>query len=835
MPAPKLRSPLAVCAGLTICLTIALGCDPVQENRHVEFSRSGDQVAFQHGPDGIFVADPQTGALRKVFDPDKSIVALSTPLWSDDETRAIFTTAREETQPAPTQASGSPTPAAQSRPSSALPAAWEDAPEGRFFFAQPIAYTCWLVKRAADGTFAKPTPLFEARLNHSGYVAANLVVRWHPRRKKLLLVDRDSSATHAVWSYDFETKRKERFFPPPGQPAPAHVIADFVPDGNHVICVAGAAQGIEAQPSDVRAKPQVSSGGIWIGSTDSSNWWHIAESTDERPEAGAHGLSGLTARRPVCAEEGGTFAFIRVEAGQKESKPRSIVFRGRIADRKVERAYESMGDLLDLHWSPDGSQLGFVVTDPTPTLKVVDLHGGASQPLPNYFVRNFAGWNAAGDKLACVVAEKMPPKAPESWALLLLPDPLARDSILLADAHGSRRTVASGLRFTFPQWSPKRDQLSVWGTFSPSHRSLANDLWGSGLGLRRGDPAAVVDASTGAIRWLAISGDELAQIGHFFLLKHDYAQAREWYRKADKQLPKLEPLHPTNLLRGLSWAAARRRTFEIFYWYCLTKLSETNEAAARLATFDNAHRIEWPPTADRPGAVSRPETKTPEPAASDPALAWSLPQARHEAETLVSISKAFSIAQVFLSVDDPDAAEAWFDRRLESADDPDRLGDLMALSQLCLLRKDDRDYATLVTERLAPLLAEMVQDPPNQRNTVDNGPAVAGIAVPFLAAHAVGPLFCDGFLKQLPTEFVSQLVPKWEALRGRCRSQFAALCVDLFLRAAAARLGHEKERVAAAARVQQNPIHTQLIPTQGLEPYFATLRASSTVPGGKGS
>ena len=32
--------------------------------------------------------------------------------------------------------------------------------------------------------------------------------------------------------------------------------------------------------------------------------------------------------------------------------------------------------------------------------------------------------------------------------------------------------------------------------------------WGSGLGLRRGDPAAVVDVSTGAIGWLAINGDE---------------------------------------------------------------------------------------------------------------------------------------------------------------------------------------------------------------------------------------------------------------------------------------------------------------------------------------
>ena len=88
------------------------------------------------------------------------------------------------------------------------------------------------------------------------------------------------------------------------------------------------------------------------------------------------------------------------------------------------------------------------------------------------------------------------------------------------------------------------------------------------------------------------------------------------------------------------------------------------------------------------------------PAASDPALAWSSgPSAVRDAESLVSISKALSIAQMFLSVDDADGAQAWFNRRLKSADDPDRLGDLMALSQLRLLRKAEREYAALVTDR----------------------------------------------------------------------------------------------------------------------------------------
>ena len=154
----------------------------------------------------------------------------------------------------------------------------------------------------------------------------------------------------------------------------------------------------------------------------------------------------------------------------------------------------------------------------------------------------------------------------------------------------------------------------------------------------------------------------------------------------------------------------------------------------------------------------------------------------------------------------------------------------MALSQLCLLRNNNRDYANLVTDRLAPLLAETLADPPSNRsNPTAAGPAAVRTTLAVLAVHAMGPLFCDGFLKDLPTELVSQLVPKWEALRGPSRSQAATLCADLFLRAAAARLGHEKERAAATDRILQNPVRYRLMLPDKLEPYFAGLRGSSTL------
>ena len=79
----------------------------------------------------------------------------------------------------------------------------------------------------------------------------------------------------------------------------------------------------------------------------------------------------------------------------------------------------------------------------------------------------------------------------------------------------------SGLRVTFPHWSPSSSDevLSLWCTFSPSHRSLLARFLGGGL--RSGDPAALLDARTGALSWMAVSPLEEAQIGHYHQIKRD--------------------------------------------------------------------------------------------------------------------------------------------------------------------------------------------------------------------------------------------------------------------------------------------------------------------------
>ena len=139
MPMPSARNRLCNAGLLVLAYALlAIGCDGVQEGRHIEFSPSGNQVAFQHGNDGLFVADPQTGKLQKVFDPDPSIVAVSTPIWADDESAAIFTTARVEQPAKPAakaaNAKGPAVPSAAQSTSFSTPADWNDSPEGRIFF-----------------------------------------------------------------------------------------------------------------------------------------------------------------------------------------------------------------------------------------------------------------------------------------------------------------------------------------------------------------------------------------------------------------------------------------------------------------------------------------------------------------------------------------------------------------------------------------------------------------------------------------------------------------------------------------------------------------------------
>jgi len=204
---------------LFACAVILPGCGgTTREDRSITFSAGGGQVGFQHGREGVFVADKEGGGLTKIFAPDKDTIAVGTPLWAPNDRRLIFTTARAQEK-----ADGSP-----------VVRGTEEDPAGRLFLRQPVAYTCWLRDEPAGGRAPEPRELFTAQADDVGYVAAGLAVRWHPRGDRVLYVNRVNEG-HAVFEFDLATRESRQVFPDAG--GAGGVVFDWTPDGSHLVCL----------------------------------------------------------------------------------------------------------------------------------------------------------------------------------------------------------------------------------------------------------------------------------------------------------------------------------------------------------------------------------------------------------------------------------------------------------------------------------------------------------------------------------------------------------------------------------------------------------------------
>src|ERR1700732_3818740 len=158
-----------------LAVFVALGCgQPVREDRSINWARGGEAVGFQHGREGVFIADKKGDKLTKIFEPAADVLATSTPLWSPDGRRAIFTTARPATK----------------QQGVTVSIVRNDDPAGNIHFQCDIVYTCWMYEKTSADQKEKPVELFTASCNHAGYVAANLAVRWHPREDRIHFINR---------------------------------------------------------------------------------------------------------------------------------------------------------------------------------------------------------------------------------------------------------------------------------------------------------------------------------------------------------------------------------------------------------------------------------------------------------------------------------------------------------------------------------------------------------------------------------------------------------------------------------------------------------------------
>jgi hypothetical protein len=761
-------------SGLFALVVLLAGCgQPVREDRSINWSKEGGAVGFQHGQEGVFLADKDGRKLTKIFQPDLGVIATSTPLWDPAGKRVLFTTARSPGD----------------QPQGNLPfLSGEQDPAGNIHFQQDIVYTCWLYEQAGGAKPAEPVALFEATADHPGYVAANLAVRWHPRRERIEYVKQVAPHQHALFEFDLASKRSRQVSPHTGEA----LVFDWTPDGSRLVCVFGGAQKADTD-------------GIWIGQPGQPDWWHVPHSGELAPGEVGSLLENLRASRPAWTPDGSRFAFPSYAPGPAPQQPgRHFLRHATLTTRAVDVWAEGDQPFRDLLWDRAGLRLGVVRGGEDGSLHLVRQGRPLSPAVNRAPVRRFAGWSSNGERLAYVVPDRLPLVGDEPWALLLIPDASARDQVYVAAGDGTEpgRPVFSGMRVTFPQWSPTEDRLSLWVTFMPAYRSVASHLlrWG----LRPGDPAAVFDLKTGQLGWMPVNAQEKVQVGHYYLLKRDYAQAWRWYQEAERELPPPAPVAVGDLMDY--WRALRGpRDFSFFQYHCLTRLGRAEEAQAKLDQFRRLFlpRFAEPARGQAPPAVVTVDGKT---------LEQHLQELLDPGNLVAPLLQDLYAAEVFLSLDAAQDGEAFFRTALGQADtDASRLSRAIVLGQILLLEKKHREYADLTTETIAPLLTRMLKQlaAGRGRDLLDLSALTES-----LGGLALLPLGAPEFLARLPDKQLQNMRPRWEKLQAHANDVSRPLLV-LVLHGLYQALGREKERQEVATRLKNRPPGNTLLPVGG--------------------
>jgi Tol biopolymer transport system component len=485
-----------------VVLTL-VGCQPsVRENRTITFSSDG-RVAFQHGNNGVFVTDP-TGKPKQVYQATSDDFATSLPLWDPSGKRMVFTVAQLQ--------EGKLT-----RPQLDTPA------DGRRYAAVPVRYTCWLYD---PSTGNEPEKLFEAKCRHAGYIAAGLAVSWHPSGQRLDYVDEAPQqkpqqplgivrVRHHLRTFDLTSRQTESG----SLPSAENIVIGASTDGRHRCAVLGSSE---------------STSGVWVEDVANNSWWLV---TGCSPKL----LNLEEARRmlPKWSRDGSKFAFVYgTDLRVCNTATRQTETWFHLADQQSSIFVRTPDVSEGLFWHPDGTRVGLI---DRAHLGLVDSTGEWREVTHSLTV-SFAGWDSTGSRMAYVTAEPLPysadPRLPALFAArnatLFIPNDAARTTIWFASADGTKaKQVMSGVRATFPHWSQNEPRLSVWLTVEPTYRLVPDGA----LGMRAGDPAALIDADTGKLDWLPVNGTEHAQIGIVELLGGRVDAALRKFDEAAAKLP----------------------------------------------------------------------------------------------------------------------------------------------------------------------------------------------------------------------------------------------------------------------------------------------------------
>jgi hypothetical protein len=288
---------------------------------------------------------------------------------------------------------------------------------------------------------------------------------------------------------------------------------------------------------------------------------------------------------------------------------------------------------------------------------------------------------------------------------------------------------------------------------------------------------------------MAVNGHEKAQIGHYHLLKREYAAALARYQEAEREMPL--PRRPT--LEEFARNLQSPRDIALFEYHCLKKLGRDDEANAKLDLFLRTFLPEL--TADE----------------RIRGLEW----LRERGELWLFLVREFYAAEVFLSLDAAEDARPYFEAILKSAKtDAERLGAALALGQILLLTDKHQEYAELTTATVIPLLVKMTKAEPAEGKGADLlGDANTELLL--LATLALAPLESPEFLIGLPEDQLAAWLPRWTTLREQAAHDATRFELDLMLYAGNDRLGREGERAAIWQRIDKNPLRGERLPKEG--------------------
>jgi hypothetical protein len=687
-----------------------IGCQPgVRENRTITFGADGT-ASFQHGRNGVFVTDPITGKPKCIYEPTPDDLAIGPPTWEPSGKRMVFAVAH-------------PADGKQHEPMADGPA------DGRRYPEIPVSYTCWLYDSyKADG---KPEKLFEAACSHTGYIGAGLAVCWHPDGSSLDYIDQSAPKQHRLWTFNLTNRKADVVLLPPAE----HIVLNSTPGQPHRLALLGGK-------------------GLWIEESTTGEWWRVDDSTPQTEH-----LEELRQRLPTWSRDGMKLAFADGPNLRVCDTTTRQTERWLLSQRETSTiGFRPQPALADVYWHPDGKRIGLVEASRLVLVGPAD----SVRQVSNSTVVSFAGWDKNGRWMSYVTAEPLPSND-VPWATLLVPNFDARNTVWITDANGENlgKSVISGVRATFPHWSPNDHRLSIWLTVEPPYRLADDDR----LGMPPGAPAAIIDPETGKLEWLPVSGAEHAQIGHIELRTGHFDAA---LRRFDEAAVSLPPDGKTD------WMLFRAIVFQKS-----GRADEAREAMRRFEPPTQPDRTKALAEMKRVGAgngVPRPLT--------DPEIIRS----RHR-----------FAAEAYLSLDMAAEGIDFFRNEIKEAkDDADRLSAVVVLSQLLLLTDRRADYAEVVVDQLLPLVGRLLPKAGPDREGTDG--AVALTLLPLAVSEFTVTLHEE--LIRRVSEKVSALPPGENNLDFAC--QLVLRTLGRSLRDAAVAERANKRLITHPARVRWN-------------------------------